>query len=83
MRHDLLVAQQRGALPGVLPAAHTYTKGLVWLCLIFAPSTADEQKRPKALEVFSIFPTKGILEAREGEAPTREILQISFAARYS
>lgn len=67
----------------MLPAAHTYTKGLVWLCLIFVPSTADEQKRPKALEVFSIFPTKGILEAREGEAPTREILQISFAARYS
>uniref|UniRef100_A0A8D2N5X9 HYDIN/VesB/CFA65-like Ig-like domain-containing protein n=1 Tax=Zonotrichia albicollis TaxID=44394 RepID=A0A8D2N5X9_ZONAL len=40
-------------------------------------------KSPKAMQVFSIFPTKGILEAREGEAPTREILQISFAARYS
>ncbi|XP_005040593.1 PREDICTED: deleted in lung and esophageal cancer protein 1 [Ficedula albicollis] len=41
----------------------------------------DEQKKPKAMEVFSIFPTKGVLEARKGEAPTREILQISFAAR--
>ncbi|XP_053845951.1 LOW QUALITY PROTEIN: deleted in lung and esophageal cancer protein 1 [Vidua macroura] len=41
----------------------------------------DEQKSPKAVQVFSIFPNKGILEAREGEAPTRQILQISFAAR--
>lgn len=61
----------------------THTKRLVWLYLTFAPSTADEQKSPKAVQVFSIFPTKGILEAREGEAPTRQILQISFAARYS
>lgn len=61
----------------------TQLEGVVWLCLTFAPSTADEQKSPKAMQVFSIFPTKGILEAREGEAPTREILQISFAARYS
>uniref|UniRef100_A0A8C3QGP1 DLEC1 cilia and flagella associated protein n=1 Tax=Cyanoderma ruficeps TaxID=181631 RepID=A0A8C3QGP1_9PASS len=38
-------------------------------------------KRPKAMEVFSIFPTKGILEGREGKAPTREILQISFSPR--
>ncbi|RMC04709.1 hypothetical protein DUI87_17879 [Hirundo rustica rustica] len=57
-------------------------------CFVAQPKTEhvflynrDEQKRPKALEVFSIFPTKGILEAREGEAPTREILQISFAPR--
>lgn len=64
-------------------SVHSYTKGLVWLCLIFAPSTADEQKKPEAMQVFSIFPTKGILEARKGEAPTRDILQISFAARYS
>ncbi|XP_041899486.1 deleted in lung and esophageal cancer protein 1 isoform X1 [Corvus kubaryi] len=50
-------------------------------CRSYWTALLDEQKRPKALEVFSIFPTKGILEAREGEAPTREILQISFAAR--
>ncbi|XP_039920879.1 deleted in lung and esophageal cancer protein 1 isoform X2 [Hirundo rustica] len=50
-------------------------------CRSYWTALLDEQKRPKALEVFSIFPTKGILEAREGEAPTREILQISFAPR--
>uniref|UniRef100_A0A8C3XXP0 DLEC1 cilia and flagella associated protein n=1 Tax=Catharus ustulatus TaxID=91951 RepID=A0A8C3XXP0_CATUS len=41
----------------------------------------DEQENLEAMEVFSIFPTKGVLEARKGEAPTRDILQISFAAR--
>ncbi|XP_050174135.1 deleted in lung and esophageal cancer protein 1 [Myiozetetes cayanensis] len=41
----------------------------------------EEQERPNTLEVFSVFPTSGILEAREGDAPTREILQISFTAR--
>ncbi|XP_066057606.1 deleted in lung and esophageal cancer protein 1 isoform X3 [Chamaea fasciata] len=46
-----------------------------WIALL------DEKKRPKSVEVFSIFPAKGILEAREGEAPTREMLQISFAPR--
>ncbi|KAL2307147.1 hypothetical protein Nmel_000095 [Mimus melanotis] len=50
-------------------------------CRSYWTALLDEQKRPKDVEVFSIFPTKGILEAREGEAPTREILQISFAAR--
>lgn len=53
------------------------------VCLIFSPSTADEQERHNDLEVFSVSPTNGILEAREGDAPTREILQISFTARYS
>ncbi|XP_041344774.1 deleted in lung and esophageal cancer protein 1 [Pyrgilauda ruficollis] len=50
-------------------------------CRSYWTALLDEQKSPKAMQVFSIFPTKGILEAREGEAPTREILQISFAAR--
>ncbi|XP_037985052.1 deleted in lung and esophageal cancer protein 1 [Motacilla alba alba] len=50
-------------------------------CRSYWTALLDEQKNHKALQVFSIFPTKGILEAREGEAPTREILQISFAAR--
>ncbi|OWK58476.1 Deleted in lung and esophageal cancer protein 1 [Lonchura striata] len=52
-------------------------------CRSYWNAFLDEQKSPKAVQVFSIFPTKGILEAREGEAPTRQILQISFAARYS
>ncbi|CAN8185146.1 unnamed protein product [Coccothraustes coccothraustes] len=50
-------------------------------CRSYWTALLDEQKGPKAMQVFSIFPAKGILEAREGEAPTREILQISFAAR--
>ncbi|XP_059725514.1 deleted in lung and esophageal cancer protein 1 [Haemorhous mexicanus] len=50
-------------------------------CRSYWTALLDEQKSPKAVQVFSIFPAKGILEAREGEAPTREILQISFAAR--
>ncbi|XP_054500350.2 deleted in lung and esophageal cancer protein 1 [Agelaius phoeniceus] len=50
-------------------------------CRSYWTALLDEQKSPKTMQVFSIFPTKGILEAREGEAPTREILQISFAAR--
>nr|XP_031359643.1 deleted in lung and esophageal cancer protein 1 [Lonchura striata domestica] len=50
-------------------------------CRSYWNAFLDEQKSPKAVQVFSIFPTKGILEAREGEAPTRQILQISFAAR--
>ena len=64
-------------------AAQTYTKGLVLLCLVFAPFTADEQEKRNDLEVFSVCPTNGILEAREGDPPTKEILQISFTARYS
>lgn len=68
---------------GVPHVVQTYTKGLVLLRLIFALSTADEQERCNDLEVFSVSPTNGILEAREGDAPTKEILQISFTARYS
>ncbi|XP_058689801.1 deleted in lung and esophageal cancer protein 1 [Poecile atricapillus] len=52
-------------------------------CRSYWTALLDEQNRPKAMEVFSIFPNKGILEAREGEAPTREILQITFTARSS
>lgn len=47
------------------------------------PFTADDQERHNDLEVFSVSPTNGILEAREGDPPTKEILQISFTARYS
>ncbi|KAF4800195.1 Deleted in lung and esophageal cancer protein 1 [Turdus rufiventris] len=50
-------------------------------CRSYWTALLDEQKKPEAMQVFSIFPTKGILEARKGEAPTRDILQISFAAR--
>ncbi|XP_071416735.1 deleted in lung and esophageal cancer protein 1 [Pithys albifrons albifrons] len=50
-------------------------------CRSYWTALLEEQHRPNALEVFSIFPTSGILEAREGDAPTREILQISFTAR--
>ncbi|XP_068031633.1 deleted in lung and esophageal cancer protein 1 isoform X2 [Anomalospiza imberbis] len=50
-------------------------------CRSYWIAVLDEQESPKAMQAFSIFPTKGILEAREGEAPTRQILQISFAAR--
>lgn len=67
----------------MLRAVQTCTKGLVLLCLIFAPFIADEQESHNNLEVFSVSPTNGILEAREGDPPTKEILQISFTARYS
>lgn len=63
----------------------THTKGLVLLVLfylIFASFIADEQERQNDLEVFSISPTTGILEAREGDQPTTETLHISFTARY-
>ncbi|XP_071661471.1 deleted in lung and esophageal cancer protein 1 isoform X4 [Patagioenas fasciata] len=41
----------------------------------------DEQERQNNPEVFSISPATGILEAREGDQPTTETLQISFTAR--
>ncbi|XP_064495177.1 deleted in lung and esophageal cancer protein 1 isoform X1 [Pseudopipra pipra] len=50
-------------------------------CRSYWTALLEEQERPNTLEVFSVFPTNGILEAREGDAPTREILQISFTAR--
>lgn len=50
---------------------------------MFAPFTADEQERRNNAKVFSVSPTNGILEAREGDTPTKAILQISFTARYS
>lgn len=58
-------------------------KGFVFLFLMFAPFTADEQERRNNAKVFSVSPTNGILEAREGDTPTKAILQISFTARYS
>uniref|UniRef100_A0A8B9CT20 DLEC1 cilia and flagella associated protein n=1 Tax=Anser brachyrhynchus TaxID=132585 RepID=A0A8B9CT20_9AVES len=35
------------------------------------------------LEVFSVSPPNGILEAREGDQPTKDVLQITFTARYT
>lgn len=59
----------------------THTAGPAWLRLVFAPFTTDEQERCNDLEVFCVSPTRGVLEAREGDPPTSEVLQISFTAR--
>ncbi|XP_008500453.2 deleted in lung and esophageal cancer protein 1 [Calypte anna] len=50
-------------------------------CRSYWTALLDEQEKHKELEVFSVFPTHGILEAREGDSPTKQILQISFTAR--
>ncbi|XP_074725552.1 deleted in lung and esophageal cancer protein 1 [Strix uralensis] len=50
-------------------------------CRSYWTALLDEQERHNDLEVFSVAPTNGILEAREGDPPTKEILQISFTAR--
>uniref|UniRef100_A0A8B9N4Y7 DLEC1 cilia and flagella associated protein n=1 Tax=Accipiter nisus TaxID=211598 RepID=A0A8B9N4Y7_9AVES len=50
-------------------------------CRSYWAALLDEQERHNDLEVFSVSPTNGILEAREGGPPTKEILQISFTAR--
>ncbi|KAK2513313.1 Dlec1, partial [Columba guinea] len=50
-------------------------------CRSYWTASLDEQERQNDLEVFSISPTTGILEAREGDQPTTETLQISFTAR--
>lgn len=51
--------------------------------LLFAFFISDQQERHSDLEVFSVSPANGILEAREGEQPTKDMLQITFTARYS
>lgn len=50
-------------------------------CLLFAFFISDQQERHSDLEVFSVSPANGILEAREGEQPTKDMLQITFTAR--
>ncbi|XP_010004306.1 PREDICTED: deleted in lung and esophageal cancer protein 1, partial [Chaetura pelagica] len=50
-------------------------------CRSYWTAFLDEQERHKDLEVFSVSPISGILKAREGVSPPREILQISFTAR--
>ncbi|XP_054047968.1 deleted in lung and esophageal cancer protein 1 [Rissa tridactyla] len=50
-------------------------------CRSYWAALLDDQERHNDLEVFSVSPTNGILEAREGDPPTKEILQISFTAR--
>ncbi|XP_009941410.2 deleted in lung and esophageal cancer protein 1 [Opisthocomus hoazin] len=50
-------------------------------CRSYWTALLDEQERQNDLQVFSVSPANGILEAREGDPPTKEILQISFTAR--
>ncbi|XP_040446900.1 deleted in lung and esophageal cancer protein 1 [Falco naumanni] len=50
-------------------------------CRSYWTALLDEQERNNDLQVFSVSPTNGILEACEGGPPTKEILQISFTAR--
>uniref|UniRef100_A0A8V1A8F0 DLEC1 cilia and flagella associated protein n=1 Tax=Gallus gallus TaxID=9031 RepID=A0A8V1A8F0_CHICK len=52
-------------------------------CRIYWTALLDQQERHSDLEVFSVSPANGILEAREGEQPTKDMLQITFTARYS
>ncbi|XP_010016185.1 PREDICTED: deleted in lung and esophageal cancer protein 1, partial [Nestor notabilis] len=50
-------------------------------CRSYWTALLDEQKKQNNAEVFSVSPANGILEAREGDPPTKAILQISFTAR--
>ncbi|XP_068790252.1 deleted in lung and esophageal cancer protein 1 isoform X2 [Struthio camelus] len=50
-------------------------------CRSYWTALLDEQERLKDPEVFSVSPANGILEAREGDLPTKGILQIRFTAR--
>ncbi|XP_010127726.1 PREDICTED: deleted in lung and esophageal cancer protein 1, partial [Chlamydotis macqueenii] len=50
-------------------------------CRSYWTALLDEEERLNELQVFSVSPTDGILEAREGDPPTTETLQISFTAR--
>uniref|UniRef100_A0A8B9IRW2 DLEC1 cilia and flagella associated protein n=1 Tax=Amazona collaria TaxID=241587 RepID=A0A8B9IRW2_9PSIT len=50
-------------------------------CRSYWTALLDEQERHNNVKVFSVSPTNGILEAREGDPPTKAILQISFTAR--
>nr|XP_013810630.1 PREDICTED: deleted in lung and esophageal cancer protein 1 [Apteryx mantelli mantelli] len=50
-------------------------------CRSYWTALLDEQERHNEPEVFSVSPANGILEAREGDLPTKGILQIRFTAR--
>ncbi|KAM9573313.1 deleted in lung and esophageal cancer protein 1 isoform 2-T2 [Guaruba guarouba] len=50
-------------------------------CRSYWTALLDEQERHDNAKVFSVSPNNGILEAREGDPPTKVILQISFTAR--
>lgn len=78
-----LVGRPGGVLFLVLCALQTYIRAFVLHCLLLAFVIADQQERHNDLEVFSVSPANGILEAREGEQPTKDMLQITFTARYS
>ncbi|OXB72662.1 UNVERIFIED_CONTAM: hypothetical protein H355_007677 [Colinus virginianus] len=50
-------------------------------CRTYWTALLDQQERHDDLEVFSVSPANGILEAREGEQPTKDMLHITFTAR--
>ncbi|KAM6104665.1 deleted in lung and esophageal cancer protein 1 [Theristicus caerulescens] len=50
-------------------------------CRSYWTALLDERERRNDLEVFSVSPTNGVLEARGGDRPTKVVLQISFTAR--
>ncbi|XP_071889969.1 deleted in lung and esophageal cancer protein 1 isoform X2 [Anas platyrhynchos] len=51
-------------------------------CRSYWTALLDEQeKHNNDLEVFSVSPPNGILEARKGDQPTKDVLQITFTAR--
>ncbi|XP_053916144.1 deleted in lung and esophageal cancer protein 1 isoform X3 [Cuculus canorus] len=50
-------------------------------CRSYWTALLDEWERHNNPDVFSVSPANGVLEAREGDQPTREILRISFTAR--
>ncbi|XP_074841264.1 deleted in lung and esophageal cancer protein 1 [Carettochelys insculpta] len=50
-------------------------------CRSYWTALLDHQERHNNVEVFSISPTHGILEAHEGSLPTKATLRISFTAR--
>ncbi|XP_009952310.1 PREDICTED: deleted in lung and esophageal cancer protein 1, partial [Leptosomus discolor] len=50
-------------------------------CRSYWTALLDQQERHNDPAVFSVSPATGTLEARQGDAPTKEILQISFTAR--
>ncbi|XP_062426838.1 deleted in lung and esophageal cancer protein 1 [Rhea pennata] len=50
-------------------------------CRSYWTALLDEQERLNDSEVFSLSPANGVLEAREGDLPTKGILQIRFTAR--
>ncbi|KAM6281413.1 deleted in lung and esophageal cancer protein 1 [Porphyrio hochstetteri] len=50
-------------------------------CRSYWTALLDEQGKQNDLQVFSVSPTNGILEGREGDPPNKEMLQISFTPR--